>query len=1350
MSEDISANSTKEEIANYFMKEFRISEENKNTLIKNDISGDILLEIKKEDFLSLGIKRGPALNIISFITKNAEKFKQNEINEKITLKSDAEKVKTFFEKCLNYKEDLNGLDGKELIELDKDEERIKKLGLNFGQTIKLKRYIAYFKTLEEEEDEDEDIIIDENSSDEDVEKFLRIKCKLSKKTINALGLDARSLLQFDDEEIDEANEIKEEEKETFKLALKELKRKLNLTVNENSSQEEVAEFLKIKLKVSKEFIQKNDFDGSSLLLLEHSDILELEDLTQEQKEKLIKIVDELKQKQNKKEQEQIITFESSKEEVSKFLKEKLEFNDKLIKKLDLDGEILFLLDENDIKEMEDIPKEKRMSLINILNKINYKINKESEKEEVSEFLKINLQFDNNSINNIGLDGEELFQLKEEDIDNMKIKEKEKEKLKKYLKNMNIKITKTSNEIDVLKYLKINLGFSYKSIKQLNFNGEKILLLDEEEIENLKGIKEEEKRNLEKFIKEIKDNKNGIQELNQNSKYNIFFILSVKENYKQYLSIRTYSESGYFTTKYIKIENEIIDASEYISEEGEKIKLFMFHAFSDEKISNLAIFVDDKLYNLEHKCNIDIKIKNDIYFYVQNLFFGEKAEEFYEIPIRIIFNNYLSYFYSRGKNININFKSYSLKSLLNKIKYSRNIELSPKTTLKLFKFCCEMEIEPKYIYSLNIIYDDKIYDKKKYILNKKYYISDEDIEKFKIKNKKSKFLELLMEIYANYDINYLLDLMQSKNGDIYSKIVLDLIYDNKVKLHILFEKEKDFKIFQKKLLSVSQYKSQVNYIIKLSKGLYNNLVFIKENFQLICKILEDYDKIYRKTNTDLKLRLDNPEKDSDIDKIFIALSDIVSKNKGKYYRILDYNEIFESLVNFYSNRELNELCKIHNILGILRQEKLNEKLIDYFYNKIHEKGLFLIKNKSLNSEDIINFIVAQDAYYFNSVYKTDEFRDPEIFKYIIITDENKDYKKIIGLIKKYKLWDVFSNKKTKFYEILVNQMEKIKDFESLFDIFSIKDFDREFTFLINGKIRDVIYSVLEEKKENYEKIFKIFDNWIIINLNLGLDMNYVIEILEVNYEITSKYYFHLLKSKEMQKYINDLKNYILNFFLDQNKKGASNAESLISLLLIAPNEQFLIYFLNQLNGKILTEKEFYQKEETDNYLLFKLFFQKCTDLIKNKRILEGHYLKETVKIRNKIFNDLKDNNVSYNTINNLMEEEKNFYNKILVMTGDEKETKNFYDKFKENMEKCNKKFKELENIKDFYTAFYNNTKFSIIILIKKKIAELKNKNISEISNINLEKCFEYYMEFNYQEAKKESEKFFIFYGSIFQK
>ena len=209
MSEEISANSNKEEIAEYFQKNFKITDEVKANLIKEDISGDILLDISDGDFNTLGVKAGPLLKIKRFLKKEEPAFKKTkDINVKITNKSSIQEVKIFLEKYINYELKSMSIDGTKLIQLN--EEGMNELGLKLGQKKKLIKYINYFKTLpveEENKESEEEIIIHRNSSKQDVSNFLRKKSHLSQEIIESLELDAEVLLDLKDDEIDDINEL---------------------------------------------------------------------------------------------------------------------------------------------------------------------------------------------------------------------------------------------------------------------------------------------------------------------------------------------------------------------------------------------------------------------------------------------------------------------------------------------------------------------------------------------------------------------------------------------------------------------------------------------------------------------------------------------------------------------------------------------------------------------------------------------------------------------------------------------------------------------------------------------------------------------------------------------------------------------------------------------------------------------------------------------------------------------------------------------------------------------------------------------------------------------------------------
>ena len=194
----ITQKSKKEEIADYFLCKYEISQESKNRIIEEDISGEVLMSLDKEDFKLLEIKFGTIRNIKKFLEKNKSNFKEEDIKEIITRFSKENEVKMFFEKCLNFKKELN-INGKELLELE--DNKMKKLGLNLGQRKKLIRYINHFKTKEKEE-----IILTRNSNEEEIAKFLVNKLSFSPESVKELDLNGESFFDLMDSDIKELKE----------------------------------------------------------------------------------------------------------------------------------------------------------------------------------------------------------------------------------------------------------------------------------------------------------------------------------------------------------------------------------------------------------------------------------------------------------------------------------------------------------------------------------------------------------------------------------------------------------------------------------------------------------------------------------------------------------------------------------------------------------------------------------------------------------------------------------------------------------------------------------------------------------------------------------------------------------------------------------------------------------------------------------------------------------------------------------------------------------------------------------------------------------------------------------------
>ena len=359
----LSESSTKEEVANYLLTSADLKEEVKTKLIDEYITGDILTTLTKNDLAGLGIPLGPRSRIVKIIDQNKDKIKEKEITEKIYPNSSKEEVKAFFEKCIDFKGELNSLDGKGLLELN--ETGMQSLGLKFGQRRRLIKYIDFFKTLKPPEEKP--LSISRKSSKDEISNFLKLRLKFSQDSIQNIDIDAESLFDLKDEEIDELNEITSEEKEKLKQFLKEEfaknEEEKEINLNLESSLEDICKFLKKKLCFSEEAIQSlkdQDLDVDTFLNLTEKEINDLEGVSEEEKEKLKIYLNEYKKEKEGKELK--IDNKNSKEDVAKFLKDKLNFSETALKDWKLDGNSLLSLSEPAIDKLNELSQEEKENL----------------------------------------------------------------------------------------------------------------------------------------------------------------------------------------------------------------------------------------------------------------------------------------------------------------------------------------------------------------------------------------------------------------------------------------------------------------------------------------------------------------------------------------------------------------------------------------------------------------------------------------------------------------------------------------------------------------------------------------------------------------------------------------------------------------------------------------------------------------------------------------------------------------------------------------------------------------------------------------------------------------------------
>jgi len=213
------------------------------------------------------------------------------------------------------------------------------------------------------------------------------------------------------------------------------------------------------------------------------------------------------------------------------------------------------------------------------------------------------------------------------------------------------------------------------------------------------------------------------------------------------------------------------------------------------------------------------------------------------------------------------------------------------------------------------------------------------------------------------------------------------------------------------------------------------------------------------------------------------------------------------------------------------------------------------------------------------------------EYIDITDVDPNYLKNIELIKENKLIDIFLNsdseKEKQFYTIILNKVKKINDLESIFNIFQIKTINQGFAVLINSKMNEIKSTILDVNLEKNPKVLNTINDWVNINLNNNLDLNLVFDLLFLNFDIPNKYYTYLIKNRDQNKeIINNFKDKIISVTTECLEE--KHTPDLIINILLNSEEELRLFCLEKLNNYELNEVDFFKKDKTKEFILFKAF------------------------------------------------------------------------------------------------------------------------------------------------------------------
>ena len=423
-------------------------------------------------------------------------------------------------------------------------------------------------------------------------------------------------------------------------------------------------------------------------------------------------------------------------------------------------------------------------------------------------------------------------------------------------------------------------------------------------------------------------------------------------------------------------------------------------------------------------------------------------------------------------------------------------------------------------------------------------------------------------------------------------------------------------------------------------------------------------------------------------------------------------MFKCLDDKYFSKDIEIYCQLNDFIS-LTEKYLNKQIIKDFYDKFHNKGLDMIKNNQLTDEKIFLFMKNMDKYYYSPIYNKSEKNDPVIMKYIPLTDSAPNYLKNIELMKKYEITKCFLNSKmeNKFYKIILEQVNKILDLKFIFEIFCFESIDYSFTNLINKKVKEIKYSILDISEEKY---VHIFDNLLFINKD---DIDNIIIELFLNLKISNKYCIYLLNKKaEINESI---------IFPVINSTIALDIEypDLLINILLNSKDKYTNYIFEKINKLCIDENDFFKKEKSSKFILYSTFINKYKNLYKNFEDIKGTYPNSIKLINNKIVQDLESGNIKFEILRTSMLEDEEFENKINLIISEENEAKLLYEILKNYFEQCQKDFNNIETILEYYSTFFPNSKEELIKIIKEKEKEYKeDKNISELINMDMNNFF----------------------------
>ena len=445
----------------------------------------------------------------------------------------------------------------------------------------------------------------------------------------------------------------------------------------------------------------------------------------------------------------------------------------------------------------------------------------------------------------------------------------------------------------------------------------------------------------------------------------------------------------------------------------------------------------------------------------------------------------------------------------------------------------------------------------------------------------------------------------------------------------------------------------------------------------------------------------------------------------FFEILDYLRVewgykqkicigLSNLINIYYKKDLK---KLYVLREIFRKNYSNNDILKKINYAIHDTGKISIMNNELSNIEIIKFIKEDARYYPNSYnninneytnlisyIKLDKVDDKFCYefntsKYNTSNDYYYDYKQL------------FKNNYDLFIESIINCAKTFTDFKILYNIFNIEYKIKFFNIYSNKMPKGNIFPIIDLLIEH---IYNVDKNGITTE-ELGNVFGPLFKFISDYDNHSLNRLFEVISRKFSSKDINEMFAYILVSQdgklkydimekLVKNMKELSN-DNVISFLNQFENKRiFKELLLQKLDNKIVSEKEIFSEELTDNLKTLRTLIN--MNYFKYK--LNALYIKKTRENMNNLMYGLNGLEFKMNQlkimqlINKPNKDGKNILKSrlFLICLGNQSSADRIYHLLNEKIDYCIEIYNKIDKVIKTIGYYYPNDKKEKIKFYKK--------------------------------------------------